>query len=48
MGKLKPNTEYEFGLNADGYYAFVSDKGDILYPVVIRFKTGKNQLNFQL
>jgi hypothetical protein len=42
MWKLKPNTEYAFGLNADGYDPFVSDKADILYPVAIRFKTGKN------
>jgi len=37
--KLKPDTEYELGLNADGYYAFASEAGDPLYPVVIRFKT---------
>lgn len=43
--KLKSDTEYEFGLNADGYYAFASEKGDILYPVMIRFKTRKKELN---
>lgn len=37
--KLKPDTEYELGLNADGVYAFASENGDPLYPVVIRFKT---------
>ncbi len=37
--KLKPDTEYELGLNADGFLVFRSEAGDILYPVVIRFKT---------
>ncbi len=37
--KLKPDTEYELGLNADGFYGFASEAGDPLYPVVIRFKT---------
>jgi hypothetical protein len=37
--KLKPDTEYELGLNADGVYGFASEAGDPLYPVVIRFKT---------
>ncbi len=37
--KLKPDTEYELGLNAEGVYAFASEDGDPLYPVVIRFKT---------
>ncbi len=37
--KLKPDTEYELGLNADGFYGFASAAGDPLYPVVIRFKT---------
>lgn len=37
--KLKANTEYELGLNAEGFYGFASEHGDPLYPVVIRFKT---------
>jgi hypothetical protein len=39
--KLDPDTTYEFGLNADGYFGFVSRDGDPLYPMEIRFKTGK-------
>jgi hypothetical protein len=39
--KLKPDTEYELGLNAEGFYGFASEAGDPLYPVVIRFKTRK-------
>jgi hypothetical protein len=39
--ELKPNTDYELGLNADGYLAFASEDGDPLYPEVIRFKTRK-------
>lgn len=37
--KLEPDTEYELGLNAEGFYGFASEDGDPLYPVVIRFKT---------
>jgi hypothetical protein len=37
--KLKADTEYELGLNAEGHFAFRSEAGDALYPVVIRFKT---------
>jgi hypothetical protein len=37
--KLRPDTEYELGLNADGFLVFSSEAGDVLYPVVIRFKT---------
>ena len=39
--ELNPDTEYEFGLNAEGYLAFASEAGDPLYPVLIRFKTRK-------
>ncbi len=39
--ELKPDSDYELGLNADGYLAFESEAGDPLYPVVIRFKTRK-------
>ncbi len=39
--KLEPEREYELGLNADNFYGFMSEKKEILYPVVIRFKTRK-------
>ncbi len=39
--ELEPDTGYEFGLNAEGYLSFASETGDPLYPVSIRFKTGK-------
>ena len=39
--KLEPDREYELGLNAENFFAFQSEKKEILYPVVIRFKTRK-------
>ncbi len=39
--KLEPDREYELGLNAENVFAFQSEKKEILYPVVIRFKTRK-------
>lgn len=38
--ELKPNKEYYFGLNAEGYLGFCSQEGIPLVPVVVRFKTG--------
>ncbi len=39
--KLKPDTEYELGMNAEGCLSFASEAGDPLYPVVIQFKSQK-------
>ena len=41
--ELKPDTDYELGLNADGYLAFASEDGDPLYPELIRFKNTESQ-----
>lgn len=37
--KLKPGTDYEFGLNGEGFMAMRDSDGNLLTPVVIRFRT---------
>ena len=37
--KLKPGTEYVFGLNGEGFMAMRDVDGNVLTPVVIRFRT---------
>jgi hypothetical protein len=39
--KLKPDWEYEFGLNANDNTAFQSEEGVPLIPVTVKFKTKK-------
>ncbi len=37
---LRPDTEYEFGLNTSGYENFKSEAGIPLKPAVVTFTTG--------
>jgi hypothetical protein len=43
--ELHPDTSYKFGLNAEGYYGFVSQEGNPLYPVEVTLKTGKKRIS---
>ena len=38
---LKPDWDYSFGLNSKNTIGFKDKGGNALYPVVIKFKTGK-------
>jgi hypothetical protein len=37
--KLRPGTGYAFGLNGEGYMHMRGKDGNVLAPVVIRFRT---------
>lgn len=41
--KLKPDTLYEFSLNSEEFQAFRSEEGVPLIPILVRFKTRKEQ-----